>query len=81
MGMGLLGCLQQIGLGRIRVAVQDVFTDGAVQQRGILRHHPDLAAKRVLGNFRDILAVNADRTGFDIIESHQQVHHCRLTGT
>src|SRR5262252_4544373 len=65
-------------IARPRPAVEDVVTDGAVQQGGVLCHHTDLRPEAVLGDVRDILAIDQDAAGFEVVEAQQQVDQCRF---
>ena len=51
-----------------------------MQQRGVLRHHRDLRAQRLLRRARDVLAVDQDAAAFEVEEAQQQVDHGRLAG-
>jgi len=43
-----------------------------MQQCIVLRHHGDMAAQALLGHARNILAVDPDLPGFEIVETQQQ---------
>ena len=65
---------------RLGPAVEDVVGDRAVQQRGVLRHHADLAAQALLARLGDVLAVDQDAAAFDVVEAQQQIDERRLAG-
>ena len=68
-------------LAGIRAAIADVVADRAVQERGILRHHADLAAQAFLGQPGDVDAVDQDMTGLRTVEAEQQMDEGRFAGT
>ena len=79
--------LQRMGLprrilkhrhGGIRPAIGDVLADGAVQQRGILRHHADLRLERGLRHLPDILTVHQNAPALHIMKAQQQAGQRRL---
>ena len=51
-----------------------------MQQRGVLRHHADLAAQRLLRDLRDVLAVDEDAPALEVVEAQEQVDERRLAG-
>ena len=61
-------------------AVADVVAQTAVQERGVLRDHRDAGAQALLGDARDVLAVDQDAARLGPVEAEQQVHQCRLAG-
>ncbi len=67
--LGALRGVARSGLGRIGPAVADVVADRAVQQRGVLRHHRDLAAQALLRHLGDVLAVDQDAALGRVVES------------
>ena len=76
--LGAPGGRDHVVLGRVRAAIDDVVADRAVQQRGVLRDHPDLRAQAVLLHGGDVLPVDADHALFDVVEAQQQVDHGAL---
>ena len=57
------GGFANLVVGRVRPAVTDVVQHRAVEQRNVLRHDADGLAQAVLGDARDILAVDQDAAG------------------
>ncbi len=72
--------LHDLGIRRVRFAIGDVVANGAVQQGGVLRHHADLRAQAVLRHGGDVLAVDRDPAGLQIVEAQEHVHQRRLAG-
>ena len=68
-----LGRLAHLGLARLGPAVADVVPDRPMQQRRVLRHHRDAAAQALLGDVRDVLAVDQDAAALELVEAQQQV--------
>src|SRR5215467_10384277 len=77
-GLRLFGGGDGRCFARPRPTVENVVTDGAVQQGGVLCHHTDLRPEAVLGDVRDILAIDQDAAGFEVVEAQQQVDQCRF---
>src|SRR5690554_3492235 len=50
-----------------------------MQQRRVLRHHPDLRAKAVLRDVGNVLAVDEDATRLHVIEPQQKVDESGLS--
>ncbi len=65
----------------VRLAEGDVLAHRPLFDPGILQHHTKAAAERMAGQFVDRLSVDADLSGIDIIESHQQVDKRRLSAS
>src|SRR3569623_2387011 len=61
-------------------AVGDVVVDAVVEQHGVLRHHADGGAQAVLRDLADVLAVDADAAGADVVETEQRSCERRLAG-
>ena len=59
----------------------DVVAHGSLFDPGILQHHTKAAAERMAGQLVDRLSVDADLSGIDIIEAHQQVDKRRLSAS
>ena len=51
-----------------------------MEQRDVLRHHADRFAQAVLGDAGDVLSVDEDAAGLNVIETLQQREHRRLSG-
>ena len=72
--------LEDLVLGRVRSAVGDVVADGALEEPGVLQHHPDLAAQRGPRHRGDVVAVDRDPAGVELVEPHHQVDQRGLAG-
>ncbi len=77
-GMGLAGCRLDVCHARVGIAVADVVDHGTVQQRGVLRHHADRGAQRILRRPGDILSVDQDAALLQVVEAEQQIGQRRL---
>ncbi|MCY1235746.1 hypothetical protein D9M72_483750 [compost metagenome] len=64
----------ELGVGGVGFAIQQVVTDRAVQQRGVLGNHADAFAQAFLADVGDVLAVDQDASAFDVVQAQQQVH-------
>ena len=69
-----------LGAARAGPAVGDVVVDRVVEQHRVLRHDADRAAQAVLRDLADVLAVDRDRAGVDVVEAEQQPRQRRLAG-
>ena len=58
----------------ILATIANVFTDGAIEQPGILQHHGKLAAQVSPGEVLDIDAIHQNLAAVDIVKAHQQFH-------
>ena len=76
--MGHVGGDDHLVFAGLGPAVADVLQNRAVQQRGILGHHADLGAQALLRHPSDVLAVDQDAPGLQIVEAQQQVDQGRL---
>ena len=65
-------------LAGVGAAVADVVADRAVEERGVLGHHADLLAERLLGDRGDVLAVDQDAPALEVVEAEEQVDERRL---
>ena len=68
----------QVGFAGVGPAVENVVAHGAVQQRGVLRDHADCLAQAVLRDLGDVLAVDQDAAGAQVVKAQQQVDQGRL---
>ena len=80
-GVGLLGRLADLLHGGVRPAVRDILRDGPVEQEGLLGHVGDLPPQRDLGDFRNVLPVDADASFLDVRETQEQFREGGLAGT
>ena len=72
--------LLHLGIAGVPAAVADVVADGVVEQHGVLRHHADRRAQRVLRDGLDVLPVDQDLAARHVIEPEQQPRDRRLAG-
>ena len=68
-----LGGRAHVSVAGIGAAVGDVVAHRAVQQRGVLGDHANLAAQAFLGDVRDVLAVDTHPAGIQIVKAQQQI--------
>ncbi len=61
-------------------AQRDIVGDAFVEQDGVLGHQSDIPAKRSQRDVADVVAVDFDRSGIDVVKAQQQVEECRLAG-
>ena len=64
---------QHLLLARAAPPVGDVVEHRAVQQRGVLGDHPDVAAQRLLAHAPDIGAIDEHASRLDVVEAQQEV--------
>ena len=62
----------------VGAAVGDVFGDRAVEQERFLEHDADVAAIFFDGERADIVAIDEDRAGGDVVEAANQIHERAL---
>src|SRR5437764_4562621 len=72
--------LDDLRFARFRSAIADVVADRAVQERGVLRHHADLGPQALLGEPRNVAAIDQDAAALRPVESEQQMHESRFAG-
>ena len=72
--------LFDLGVAGFPAAVADVVADGVVEQHGVLRHHADGRAQRVLRDVADILAVDRNAPAADLVEAEQQARDGGFAG-
>src|SRR6185437_14823030 len=77
-GTGLAYRLGNLRLAGIGASIQDVVADRAVQQRGVLGDHADLRAQTFLGHARNVLAVDQDASGLEVVQPQQHVDQGRF---
>ena len=61
-----------LGLGRAGSAISNVVGNRVVEQHRILRHDADRTPQAGLGHLADVLAIDGDATGVDVVEAEQQ---------
>ena len=66
---------------RIRAAILDVVKNRVVEQHGVLRHDADGGAQRHLPQGAQVVAVDFDATGIDIVKTKQQTRQRGLART
>ncbi len=80
--VGLGGARRRLDLvlGGVRPAEGDVLADGAPEQHGLLKHDTDVGPQALQAYIAHIGAVDAHRSGRDVVEAGDQVEHRRLAG-
>ena len=79
-GCARRGGFDDLGFARLGPAVEDVVADRAVQQRRVLRDEADLLRSESCVTLRDVLPVDQDAPGFDVVEAQEQLGDRRLAG-
>src|SRR5260221_68176 len=69
---------QDLLLGGLGLPVGDVFADRADEEEDILLHDADALAQRLERELADIVSVDRDPTGGDVVEAWDEVHDRRL---
>ena len=72
-GAGLAYRFPQFGIGGVGFAIEQVVTDRAVQQRGVLGDHADAFAQAFLGDVRNVLPVDQNPSTLQVVQAQQQV--------
>src|SRR5437764_14116602 len=72
--------LDDLRFARFWPAIADVVADRAMQQRGVLRHHADLGPEALLGEPRNVAAIDQDAAALRPVESEPQMHESRFAG-
>ena len=63
----------------LRVAIADVFPDRSVKQAGFLADQGNGPAQRGDSHLSDVLPIDGNGTGGDVVEPQQQVQHGRFS--
>src|SRR6516165_3144469 len=66
---------------RSRPAVENIVKDGAVEERGVLRHHANGSAQALLGHTNDVLIVDQNAALLKIVEAQEQADERRFSGS
>ncbi|MNP53687.1 hypothetical protein D3C76_1481820 [compost metagenome] len=74
-GVGYSGGLNDLLFGGAWFGVADIVHDGAVEQKGLLKHNPDLGTQPGLLNVPNIYSIHQNPAFIDIIEAGQQINH------
>jgi hypothetical protein len=69
---GALGDVDDIGIRGVDAAVADVVRDGVVEEGGVLGDYPDCAAEGFEGDGADVLAIDEDASGFNVVEAEEE---------
>ena len=64
--------LLHVGVARAGATEADVLEQGVVEEHGVLRHDPDRLVQRGLRHRADVLAVDPDRAGLDVVEAEEE---------
>ena len=78
--LGRAGGGEQLVLGGVGAAVQDVVAGRAVEQRGVLRDHAHVAAQAFLADAAHVMAVHQHRPVLDVVKPQQQRDQRGLAG-
>ena len=81
MDMSCLGCCDDFLIRRIQPAIPDIFHDRSGEQPGILQYHTKHFPQLLAVEVPHIMPVDPDTAFIDIVITHQQLDHCRLTGS
>ena len=73
------GAGDRVGRG-VGLAVGDIVFDGVVEQHGVLGHHANGVAQAGQAELADIVPVDGDSPGIDVVEAKQQARERRLAG-
>ena len=66
---------------RIQTAIENIFFDGGIEEKCILRHKADVVPKRADCHISDVDAIDVDGSACHVIETWKQVGNGRLAGT
>ncbi len=80
MCVGLFGSGDDFLFRRMQAAIGDVGAHGVVEQHHVLADEREGIAQRMDGDLADVLPIDADGAGADIIEAQQQVHDGGFAG-
>ena len=75
----LLGRVDDLLHGGVRLAVADVFQNGVGKQEHVLLDNADVFVDASLGHVPDVQSVNGNRAGTDVVKPGDQLAQCRLT--
>ena len=78
---GGLSGLQNLLLGGVQPAVGNVVADRALEEPGVLQHHPDLRAEILPVHVGDVDSVEGDTAAVQFVEAHHQIDQGGLTGS
>ena len=78
---GLTCRLHDIFVCGIRIAIEDVLLDGALEDMVLLQDESDMFAQPLRVPLRERCAVQGDAAAVGLIELVQQVHDGTLTGS
>ncbi len=73
------GCADHIGFGSIGAPVANVLEDGPVKQRDVLRHQRHRGPHAILCQAGDVLAIDQDAAGLEVIGPLKQGEQRGLT--
>ena len=81
MGMCCLCRCNDLFICGIQTAIADIFHNCSVEQPGILQDHTKQLTQLTSVKVLDVMTIDQDLSGIDIIEPHQQFDHGCLAGT
>ena len=79
--MCLVGSQLNLELGRIRLAITNVFRDGPIKQQRFLCHNANLSSQNTGIHLSEVNSINPDHPGMGIEKSGKQIHQRRFTAT
>jgi len=68
----------EVGVGGLGARVEQVRADRVVEHVGVLRHDADDAVERIDGHVANVVVVDQDCPGIDVIEAHDEIADGRL---
>ncbi len=80
MGEGFFGGLLDLLVGGVEAAVADIFSDGGMEEEGLLVDDADPAAEGGLGDGFDIGAIDEDGALGGVVEAHEEAEEGGFSG-
>src|SRR5882672_3499976 len=80
LGVRLTGGADDVLEGRARASVRDVVQNRVAEEERLLGDEADQGTERGLSDFAEIVAVDRDPPGADVVEARQEIHEGRLAG-
>ena len=74
-------CCLYLLFRNILCIVHQVFSDCALKKPCVLKHHAELGTYFFTLHIPGRNTVDLDIAALDLMETHQQIHQCRLAGT
>ncbi len=73
------GCLVKLVIGGVGLTIADIGFDRVRKENGVLQNDRDIVSERILCDILDILAVEKDLAGVDLVETGEQIDDGRFT--